>query len=106
MTPQVIYDEFRPQAEIVVEGYAKGDQDITQVLTAYESKSAAIFKIQYATTKYLQYSLTHVSHHSGLNNKGDKSTLTLKTSPASAFSYYWTGDEPTDPSNYINHADP
>lgn len=106
LVPQVIMDDFKPQPVIEVEGYLKGDDDTTEILTAYESKTTGIFKIQYGTTKYLQWTNCYVASTSGMNNKGETGTTTYKGAPSCAFSFSWTANEATDPSDYINHADP
>lgn len=104
--PVFATDKERPQPEISVEGYWKGDQDTSEVLATYESKTKATFKIQYGTTKYLQYTNTYKAKRSSYNQKAEKGTLLFKGGASYVFSYSWTANEATNPSDYINHADP
>lgn len=94
---------------IKVDGILKDNSMLAEALLATGSKTAGTFKIQYGTTKYLQLTNTVLKNIEGFGIPAAGETLDVTyiyaLSGVPVCTYYWTGNEPTDPSNHINHTD-
>lgn len=89
-------------------GKQDGNDALSEFLATISSKTKATFKIQYGTTKYLQFTNSYYKESdplSAFGPAGEAVDLTYRIEPAasSVLTYYWTATETHDPSNYINH---
>ena len=89
-------------------GKSSGNNALTEFLAAIGSKTKATFKIQYGTTKYLQFTNAYYKEADPLSSfgpAGEAVETTYRIEPAanSVLTYYWNATETTDPSDYINH---
>lgn len=91
-----------------VEGIIKDNTDLSQVYTAYASKTKGTFKILYGTTKYLQVTNMYIQRLVGLKipeaGKESPARYVFEEGGVPVGSYSWTADEATDPSSFITTA--
>lgn len=88
-------------------GKLSGNDDVAEFLAAIGSKTKSTFKIQYGTTKYLQFTNAYYKGADPLVTvrAGEAGETTYRIEPAanSVLTYYWSANEGTNPSDYINH---
>lgn len=104
---QVRWADKRSPFKATVEGIFKGNQDLSEFLAAYSSKTKQTFKVQYGTTKYLQFTNAYISDIEGLGipaaGEALKGTYTFVSGGGGVASYSWTANEATDPRNFITY---
>ena len=109
LTVAGFYNEARPPFEANISGtLLKGNNLLAQPSTALASKTQGTFKIQYGTTKYLQFTLGRVEDGSASGVEAGKpsdGSVNVISGANSVLTYSWNATETTDPSNHINHTD-
>lgn len=92
----------------VVEGLLAGNQDFSEYLSTYANKTKGTFKIQYGTTKYVQFTnayIFQIDPPGGLPPAGEAQAASyiIVAGANSALSFSWTANEATDPEEQLNH---
>ncbi|MDH3324004.1 MAG: hypothetical protein OEL89_00035 [Candidatus Peregrinibacteria bacterium] len=91
----------------IVEGILlKGNSLLAEPSKTIANKTQATIKVQYGTTKYLQFTNTRVENSTSTGEKAgeaQKVSFDLIAGADSVLTYSWTAAETTDPSDHINH---
>jgi len=86
----------------------KGNVNAAEPSTVIASKTTGTLKVQYGTTKYLQFTNAYTEGFTGDGmeaGSAKSATFAQQGGADSVLTYSWTADEATDPSNHINHTD-
>jgi len=109
LTVQARYLEVRgPWTAKITGQLTKGNVNMAQPSTVLASKTSGTIKMQYGTTKYLQFTNAYTEGASagGIEaGKSQEAEFSQQGGADSVATYSWTADEGTDPSNMINHTD-
>lgn len=107
LTAQGTYLQTRPPYKATVEGIiTSGHENFHEPSTLIASKTQGTFKVQYGTTKYLQFTNGRKENISaGEIKSGEplKASLEIMGGADSELTYSWTANEATDPSAHIEH---
>jgi len=92
----------------VLEGKLLGNDEFSEFLAAYSSKTKGTLKVQYGTTKFFQFTnayIFQIDPPGGLPPAGEAQDVSyvILGGANSAISYSWTANEATDPGDHINH---
>lgn len=108
-TAGIAYDEKRVPYKGIFEGVLKGNNDISEAIAHLSSKTTGTVKFQYATNKYLQFTNGVLKNINDLSIPGAGESMDVsyeyEGAGSSVLTFSWTGNEATDPSNYIDHTD-
>jgi hypothetical protein len=97
-----------PPYRAVMTGMLDNNDAFAEFVASYSSKTKGTFKVQYGTTKYVQFTnayLFQIDPPGGLPPAGEgmEVTYVFLAGAGSVLTYYWTDDVATDPSDHINH---
>jgi hypothetical protein len=97
-----------PPYRAVVSGILSDNDAFAEFVASYASKTKGTFKLQYGTTKYVEFTnayLFQIDPPGGLPPAGEGLSVTyvFLAGANSVFTYYWTDDVAVDPSDHINH---
>ena len=110
LTANADFDGLREPYKCTVEGYLTSNASVSELLALIGAKTQDTLKIQYGTTKYLEFTNSYIQNIEppiGLPEAGEgaKVTYTIVGGADSVLTYSWTANEATDPSTHINHTD-
>lgn len=110
LTAAADFDGLREPYKLTVEGFLTSNTEISELLALIGAKTKDTTKVQYGTTKYLQFTNSYIQNIEppiSLPEAGEgaKVTITIVGGANSVLTYSWTANEATDPSSFINHTD-
>lgn len=109
LTPGIRFETGAEPYTAQVEGFLNDDENYTEFINDIDSKTTGTFKVQYGTTKYLQFTNAYVNDYNIQEVSASDAvriTLNFLGGAGSVPTFSWTANEATDPSSYIEHTNP